>query len=406
VAKSLRLDPDAVRKRLITRFDRQRSAWLKGEGAWPLSLPLGVPSEDQARQQPGPTTRWIDAWHDWPGPGAVQWIERQWSRLGRQVLPQSIQFASADEVAALIGREAAWRQARARWSRVRESWPSLADTVAKSWEVLAEWPDEDFDRLMTLLAWLEANPASNLLPRQLPVPGVHSKWLEGHRRIVMRWLGAIRQCDTRGMTLERLTGLRAPPERLRVRILDPELRQALAGLADIEAPVAQIAVWTLPVRTLFIVENLQTGLAFGDLPGAVVFMKQGYAVDVFGRIPWLVSLPVFYWGDLDTHGFAILDRLRSYLPHARSLLMDEATLLQHRLLWTREEKPAAERTFARLTAAEANLFAALQSGRWGHGIRLEQERIHWPDAWQAITEAALGDTHREVSQTEECCRTR
>ena len=41
------------------------------------------------------------------------------------------------------------------------------------------------------------------------------------------------------------------------------------------------------------------------------------------------SLDLVYWGDLDTHGFAILNRLRECFPHARSMLMDRATLLAH-----------------------------------------------------------------------------
>ncbi|NOR71388.1 MAG: hypothetical protein GQ532_17115, partial [Methylomarinum sp.] len=35
-----------------------------------------------------------------------------------------------------------------------------------------------------------------------------------------------------------------------------------------------------------------------------------------------------YWGDLDTHGFAILSRLRHYYPQVKSILMDEKTLEQ------------------------------------------------------------------------------
>ncbi len=384
MAKRLRLDPAAIRRRLETRFNRQRGAWLKGAGAWPLSLPLGPPGEAQAVSQMRATSDWINAWRHWQGPGEVQWVERRWARLGRQRLPQAILLASADEVAALIGREAQWRQARSRFALACERWPALADAAAKSWEVLAEWPDDEFQRLVKLLAWLEAHPQSNLLPRQLPVPGVHSKWLEGHRRILMRWLGAIRGQETRGLTLERLTGLRALPERLRLRVLDPPLRQRLAGLADIEAPVEELAAWSLPLDVVFIVENLQTGLAFGDLPGAVVFMQQGYAVDLFGRLPWLAALPVYYWGDLDTHGFAILDRLRAHLPQARSLLMDEATLLRHRALWTREDKPYNGAPLTRLTAEETEIFAGLQSGRWGQGVRLEQERIEWTWAWRHI----------------------
>ncbi|HHH46750.1 MAG TPA: hypothetical protein ENK53_07060 [Thiotrichales bacterium] len=105
VAKSLWLDPDVIRERLTTRFHRQRSAWLQGQGAWPLVQPLGVPTEAEAETQTGRTLRWIDAWRDWSGPGEVQFVERHWARLGLQTLPHSIHFASAATVAAFIDRE-------------------------------------------------------------------------------------------------------------------------------------------------------------------------------------------------------------------------------------------------------------------------------------------------------------
>ncbi len=31
---------------------------------------------------------------------------------------------------------------------------------------------------------------------------------------------------------------------------------------------------------------------------------------------WLKERDLFYWGDIDTHGFAILDQLRGHFPHA------------------------------------------------------------------------------------------
>ncbi len=73
--------------------------------------------------------------------------------------------------------------------------------------------------------------------------------------------------------------------------------------------------------------------------GVVVWGK-GFEVDRVGRLPWLVATAVVYWGDLDTHGFAILDRLRAWLPHTRSFLMDRETLLAHRDRWVVEERPA------------------------------------------------------------------
>ena len=390
MAKSFLLEPRAVGQRLETRFSRQRSAWLQGQGAWPLRLPLGVPTETEAAAHKAHLGRWLKAWQEWSGPGEVSWTERRWARLGTQRLPAAIHFAEAAEVADFLGLAAQWRQASDRLRQVGGRWPGVTPAASSNWEVLAHWSEADFARLLALLDWLAGHPDSGLFMRQLPVAGVDGKWLERHRRVVTRWLGALQGREIEGVDFHVLTGLRPMPDRLRLRCLDAGLRRRLGGLGDIEVPVEEAAALALPVHCAFIVENLQTGLAFEDLPGAVVFMKQGYAVDVYARIPWLQRMPVFYWGDLDTNGFAILDRLRVHLPAVRSLLMDEATLLRHRPLWTREDRPSAASQLPRLAPGEAALYAALRSGRWGQGVRLEQERIAWPYAWEQIGHVIAG----------------
>jgi hypothetical protein len=42
---------------------------------------------------------------------------------------------------------------------------------------------------------------------------------------------------------------------------------------------------------------------------------------------------VTYWGDLTSHGFAILNQLRARGVDATSALMEMATLFDHRDLW-------------------------------------------------------------------------
>lgn len=71
-----------------------------------------------------------------------------------------------------------------------------------------------------------------------------------------------------------------------MRILDESLRKRVGKVEDIEAPVEQIAELQMPVDTVYIVENQQTGLAFTDLPGSIVFIKLGYAVSLLAEIPW------------------------------------------------------------------------------------------------------------------------
>lgn len=86
-------------------------------------------------------------------------------------------------------------------------------------------------------------------------------------------------------------------------------------------------------RIAVVIENEVSYLSAEVPDGGIVFWGKGFEVDNVGRLPWLGGVDVVYWGDIDTHGFAILDRLRAWLPATRSVLMDRVTLLQHRDRW-------------------------------------------------------------------------
>ena len=100
----------------------------------------------------------------------------------------------------------------------------------------------------------------------------------------------------------------------------------------------------------------------------------GYDLDRLQPAEWLHGKQLFYWGDLDTHGFAMLDQLRQHFPEAESMLMNREVLLAHRTQWVVEAKPA-RRELTRLNAAEAPLYEELRFDRFGKAVRLEQERI-------------------------------
>lgn len=376
--------PDEIRRMLETRYARQRAAWFLGEGEWPLALPLGAPSEAEAARAFEAVRAWTAAWRGWKGPGEIAWTERRWGRLGVQQLPERISFASAAEVATVLGQGALWTRAMDRRDQLLARWPALAPELPRHLPWCLDATDVEIERTTALLAWLQANPASGLYPRQLPVPGVDTKWLESCQGRITALVRALRGMPDDTRDLHDLCGLRRVAPVLRVRLLDPALRARFGGLGDIAAPVEQWAQSDLPAARVFIVENIQTGLAFGDLPGAALILGLGYAVDALGQLPWLARVPVHYWGDLDTHGFAILDRARAHVPHIASLLMDEDSLLAHRPLWGREDRPSPAETLSRLSPEEQALYTGLRQNRWADRLRLEQERIPWDFAWAEI----------------------
>lgn len=387
MAKSFLVDPEDVRQRLSTRYRAGYRRWLEGGGVWPLSLPLGVPNEREAREHKAAVQVWLARWQAWRGAGEVVWTDRRWPALGTQSVPVRVILRDAVQVATWLGQAERWQRAGQRYAAMTERWPRLVGSLAKHFDVLADYSEDDFRRLSEMLEWLESHPDSGLYIRQLPVAGVDTKWLAGRRALVTELLSVIRAAADRGADFYVLTGIRREPALMRLRLLDPSIRRMAGGLGDISAPAEEIAHLSLGLRHIFIVENLQTGLAFADLPDSAVFMGLGYAVELFDVVPWLRQSPCYYWGDLDTHGFAILNRLRHYLPEVRSILMDETTLLDHRDLWGQEGKPAGA-DLPLLTDEERGLYNDLCRHRWGSRLRLEQERIPWVYAWQHLSTVA------------------
>jgi hypothetical protein len=94
---------------------------------------------------------------------------------------------------------------------------------------------------------------------------------------------------------------------------------------------------------------------------------------------------VVYWGDIDTHGFAILNRLRHHLPHARSMLHGPSHPagtpgpLDHRAVPNRLN-------LDRLDQAESALYADLISDSYAPSVRLEQERISFSSIEKALAD--------------------
>jgi hypothetical protein len=388
--------PSDIRKDLKTKFKNKHREWLKTSISdsgvetgqpmvvWPLEINLGIPTEQEALQQPDCVRAWIATWKTWQGNGSLVWGERHWRSLGTQSIPEKLVLEGPLDVAKWIGEAARWSRAVSRFTTLVQRWPVLINTLPRHFNVLSDYDKSDFLNLTEMLSWLCANPNSQLYTRQVPVAGIDSKWLESRKSLVSELFAAIQGDRSGDRDFYRRCGLRPLPQLIRMRILDLGLRTRFGGLSDISAPLEEIAALSIKPAITFIVENIQTALAFNDLKNSVVLMGLGYGVDVLGKIPWLHHSRCIYWGDIDTHGFAILNRARSYLPHLETVLMDEATLICHRELWVEEKEQHAAAELPLLTSVEQMLFQSLKKDTWGHHVRLEQERIRWDEAWNTL----------------------
>jgi len=377
-------------------LDRLKKAYRRKAGSWALqhlgwqaaegsaaNFPLHTPTQHAAMQDQQAAIDWVASWRTHPKLAEfVQWDTRHWSLLGTQQVPARLEIHNPAKLAAVIGETAHFTRLIDRFATLRQRMANDSDeflaALIRHTDGIAMLEGVDFQRLVAVLAWFADNPAAGLYVRQLPIRGVDTKWINSHRRLVTQ----LHMANTSHSDL----GIRPEPERWRIRVLDESMW--LQSLSDITAPVDELAKVDLTPATVLIVENLISLLTLPPMDQTVAIFGQGTAVSGLTHIPWVHTANVYYWGDLDTHGFRILHSLRSAGIETSSLLMDLATLQAFEDLWVTEAKPFVGE-LGLLTTAETEAFQYL---REHPGTRLEQERIDWSYILQTLrTTGLLGD---------------
>lgn len=370
-----------AREQLGRAWENKWLGWLAGTGTWPLTLALGPPSQKEALSDWARFVAWRDGWVT--SGAAVSSVNRAWPSLGgAQVLPAHVSFDGPEALAHFLGTDKleAWKQGRARLLSWQARWPG-STPGGRGLRWLIEAREDDFTRMQALVEWLRDNPGADLFIRQVPVPGIDTKWAQQSGAVALELRRTTTSTEEAG-----LGTFKQDRPRVRMRLLDPLLRATLGGLDDISAPITSISALSLSVRCAVVVENLQTFLAFDDIPGVALFFGQGFGARSLSNIAWLRELPIIYWGDIDTAGFEILNAVRSELPNASSFAMDEATLSNNRALCVADPKQRRAE-LKRLTPDEDATYHRLLSGKVFAGMRLEQERLAWAEQWPRILEA-------------------
>ena len=393
--------PEEIRRQLQRHWDSgallaARLPADDGEPLFPLALRLRRPSARDITERFAEVAAWVrqlrDNSRDALGHGYAIEFRRQGNRVqGSNALPAALSVPDAEDALRLLGRRRDAERFDALAADILARQPRLANWLRRQPLKVLEHADS-WPRLLAVLDHFQRHPRPGCYPRQLAIPGVDTKFIEARRGLLAALLdealpASAIDAEASGVRgFNQRFGLRSPSPLVRLRLLDPALQ--IQGLSDLSLPAEQFAHFRPAVERVFITENQTNGLAFPDVPRSLVVFGLGYGLEHLVRTPWLREVEVHYWGDIDTHGFGILDRVRASLPDARSLLMDQQTLLAHRLLWG--EEPADKRlghTPTRLTDAELALFLALRDDTWAERVRLEQEHIDFGWLRQKLPDA-------------------
>jgi hypothetical protein len=373
---------------------------VEGESAFPKRLRLVRPSADDMTHRFEDVRAWAADLRTMglptTGKGVtvpLRTVERELRHrlMGTHSLPEEVWVDSVDAALACIGKTKAAQVFRTLVSDTRAQQPSLVHWLKRR-PLQALSLASDWARLLLVVSWVQKNPRPNIYLRQVDISGVASKFIETNRTVLTELLdlalppGAVEMGATGVSQFARRYGFADKPLRIRLRRFGERLNADGLG-EDITLTRAHFAGlfadlrW--PVRRVFITENEVNFLAFPAVDDCLVVFGSGYGWDALACAAWLHTVPVHYWGDLDTHGFAILDQLRAHFPHVESLLMDQATFMAHKA-HLGSEPQAHTRDLPRLTNSETALYQDLRDQRWGENLRLEQEHISFGWLQQAL----------------------
>lgn len=361
---------------------------VTGASLFPRRLLLKSPSSTELSGHFDAARTWIAAINTLPHCRVVQRTFRH-PVLGTNSVPDAVWIDRLDDALLLLDKHRDARRFGALLDQTRARQPAVLPWLAlRPLQALAlyeEWP-----HLLAVVDWMQAHPRPERYLRQVDIAGIHSKFIEAHRGVLSALLDlalpaqAIDPAATGNAGFARRYGFRDKPLRIRFRLIDQ------AGLdTDITLDGASFARLDPPVTRVFITENEINFLSLPLARDSMVLFGAGYGFDVLRESNWLTRCRLIYWGDIDTHGFAILDQLRSQFAHVESLMMDHATLLAFATQWGKEDTPT-RRELPHLQLNERALYDMLCDNRLGQNVRLEQERIGFGWVESALT-ALAGD---------------
>jgi hypothetical protein len=372
-----------VRESVRKKWPVLLSAFVTGREWAPLAFPIRGPGSAEIGERLGEVQDWVSEWQRADrGPLRVEYKKVGGRHIGANLIPCRAWVDGYEQAWTLLGtRDEVLRLVQLGGSAKTAGCERLIGWL-ESHPVKALALADEWEQLVSTVRWIDEKQALGMYLRQVDVPGVDTKFIGQHKGVLAELLDLQldpARVDVGAGDFETRYGFRRKPAYVRFRS-----SSGAGAFTELTVRAEEFIGPPAGTSLVYIVENEVTYLAFPLPADAIVVFGGGYAVDVLERLSWLARLDVIYWGDIDTHGFAILNRLRRGFPHARSMLMDRATLLAHREQWVAEQS-ATSAELGLLNAGELELYRDLVADVYGQAVRLEQERVRFSAVEQAMS---------------------
>lgn len=375
-----------IERRLAGRWHLQLTGQEK---PFPHAFPIGKPSTAELKSDYSKTFELTTEWQGWAREHNVTLEYESRIAIGgaRQVVPTRAIVDSLDHAARLLGDD--WPEritnARIRLDIVCKRYPLAAGSpqIAATLRLIETYSDLDFHLLQVVADWYLEDPSRasrGITPRQVPIPGVHAKWLQSHQAGVKALTG-----------LDDLGVLPLHPSRIHFTYLDRQHCASGHRVHD-SATVGDSFVPEYIPEVVIISENKDTAIHFPLLDRAISVEGVGRGGKTPATFPWIRNAPVLiYWGDMDRDGYEILAGYRvDFDRDIDSVLMDDAAYWAYEKFGTDHDKngrplqPGASRLNGKLRSSERAVYEMLLAADHAGHRRIEQERIDLQAALRAV----------------------
>lgn len=365
------ITPDELFKKSEKLFNKVVTAALKGENIFPLVIPsdkkLAGTNYSELKSSLVPLYQ-----HSKQSKGkgyTVEWKEKIVEGT-KQKIPSKIFFDSLDDFLFYTKRTKDYSALLHSFKTLVSAFSELTDWAkSNSSFILAQ--AENMPGLIKVCKYFKGNkPPHDLYVRELPIT-VHSKFIEDNSGALRKLLDTLLPPEWINNSEPDFSDryyVKKPNIYAQIRILDEELKPVV-GFNELALTIDDSALLPWQPQRIFLVENKACFLSFPKVKNSIAIFGEGFKSRVTKHITWLSTAEVFCWFDMDAAGFEMLNIIRQYYPHAKSLLMD--TNVYETFNQFCEHSVYRKVQLNNLSETEVKMYEYLQS----NNIRLEQERI-------------------------------
>lgn len=363
-------------------------AYIDGFELFPVSIPLPTIKQTTIQNEYDKVTFGIQKLKNSGLP--IVFKEFSFKALGKQTLPEKIVFDTLDKYLEIIKKENEYGSFIKYYQQIIYKYPQLKKLFLQKPFWILQY-SEVWEKLLDIAEFLISHPNPNIYIRELPLQNIDTKFVEKYKKILDIFISSIKETEPlptlANFSFEKKYQLKYPQAQIRFRILDENY--FINGLSDLSLPLEQFKSLDIQCQNIFIVENKITTLSFPNLKNSLVIFGQGYGVGVLKNIASLQKKNIFYWGDIDLDGFAILSQLRGYYPQTISLMMDEETIERYVDLKVEASCKNREKKLLNLGIDEKIVYTKLHNEFYGKNFRLEQERLPFEYIYQKLAKTKI-----------------